>query len=95
LKQLPHMRYTAREGGAIVKIAAVKSLQGLINQAAPVGSVRLFSVLHELPTEWEKFEGDTKRSTTPTAIQASTLLWQHKLTIIPFRSAVTTPLIHL
>jgi hypothetical protein len=52
------IRYTVREGGG-VRNAAIKSL------AQAAGSVRLFSIRHEFPTEWAKFrsakiEGDEK-----------------------------------
>jgi hypothetical protein len=51
-----HIRYTAREGGDILKAAAVNNLQTLINHAQTVGSVCLFSVRHDFPTQWAKFQ---------------------------------------
>ena len=72
-----HVRYTAREGGDLLKGRAVKNLQTLINDAQAVGSVRLFSVRHEFPTEWAKFRNVTISSTTPTAALSLTLLPQH------------------
>lgn len=33
--------------------------EGLSEEAQAVGSVRLFSVRHEFPTEWAKFQGQT------------------------------------
>ena len=51
-----HIRYTAREGGDILKAAAVSNLQTLINHAQTVGSVCLFSVRHDFPTQWAKFQ---------------------------------------
>jgi hypothetical protein len=51
-----HLRYTAREGGAILKSAAVNNLTAKIGKAQTVGSVRLFSMRHEFPTEWAKFK---------------------------------------
>jgi hypothetical protein len=57
-----HVRYTAREGGAPLRDAAIENLETLIapspdpdRRAAP-GTVRLFSVRHEFPTEWAKFK---------------------------------------
>lgn len=54
-----HVRYTAREGGDIVKTQAVQNLQTLINNAKTVGSVRLFSVRQEFPSQWAKFQSVT------------------------------------
>lgn len=72
-----HVRYTAREGGDLLKGNAVKNLQTLINNAQTVGSVRLFSVRHEFPSEWAKFRSVTIGGTTPTAGLSLTLLPQH------------------
>jgi hypothetical protein len=62
-----HLRYTAREGGGLLRNGAVANLKTRIEEAQAAGSVRLFSVRHEFPTEWAKFksnkiEGDTKTS---------------------------------
>ncbi len=63
-----HVRYTAREGGEVLKAAAVNNLQNLISKAQTVGSVRLFSVRHEFPTQWAKFQSATiNPPTAPTA----------------------------
>ncbi|WP_256942563.1 hypothetical protein [Bacillus sp. OV166] len=51
-----HMRYTAREGGGLLRQGAVKNLNNLIKEAQAPGSVRLFSIRHEFPTEWAKFQ---------------------------------------
>jgi hypothetical protein len=53
------VRYTAREGGEILKAAAVQSLKTSINKAHTVGSVRLFSLRHDFPSEWAKFQSVT------------------------------------
>ena len=53
-----HIRYTAREGGKPLKTSAVKNIDGLVKNAAAAGSVRLFSVRHEFPTEWAKFKDE-------------------------------------
>jgi len=72
-----HVRYTAREGGELLKSGAVKNLQSLIGKAQTVGSVRLFSVRHEFPSEWAKFRGLSIGGTTLTAALSLTLLPQH------------------
>jgi hypothetical protein len=51
-----HIRYTAREGGDQQKAAAVTSLKSLITASQTVGSVCLFSVRHEFPSQWAKFQ---------------------------------------
>jgi hypothetical protein len=51
-----HLRYTAREGGGLLKNGAIAHLKQQIDTAQTVGSVRLFSVRHEFPTEWAKFK---------------------------------------
>lgn len=50
-----HLRYTAREGGGLLRNAAVANLKTQIESAQVAGSVRLFSLRHEFPTEWAKF----------------------------------------
>lgn len=60
-----HFRYTAREGGGLLRNGAVANLKTRIEEAQAAGSVRLFSVRHEFPSEWAKFksvkiEGATK-----------------------------------
>ncbi|MBD1833296.1 insecticidal toxin protein [Cyanobacteria bacterium FACHB-472] len=62
-----HLRYTAREGGELLRKGAIAYLTEQIEAAQTVGSVRLFSLRHEFPTEWAKFksvkiEGATKRA---------------------------------
>ena len=51
-----HIRYTAREAGGTLKIGAIANLKNLIETAQTNGSVRLFSIRHEFPTEWAKFK---------------------------------------
>jgi hypothetical protein len=50
-----HLRYTAREGGGLLRKGAVDNLNERLSAAQTAGSVRLFSVRHEFPTEWAKF----------------------------------------
>ncbi len=52
-----HIRYTAREGGELLKSGAVSNLQAQIAGASAVGSMRLFSLQREFPSEWHKFKG--------------------------------------
>jgi Tc toxin complex TcA C-terminal TcB-binding domain len=51
-----HVRYTAREGGDLLKAAAIQNLTNRINNHQTVGSVCLFSIRHDFPTEWAKFQ---------------------------------------
>lgn len=69
-----HVRYTAREGGAVLKAASVQNLQTLINKAQTVGSVCLLSVRHDFPTQWAKFQAATIGGSTPTAELSITLI---------------------
>jgi hypothetical protein len=50
-----HVRYTAREGGGMLRNGAISQLRELIAAGKAVGSVRLFSVRHEFPSEWARF----------------------------------------
>ena len=50
-----HIRYTAREGGQLLRNAAVEHVGDLIAESQAAGSVRLFSVPHEFPGEWARF----------------------------------------
>jgi hypothetical protein len=52
-----HIRYTAREGGGLLRNGAIAHVKQLIADAQAVGSVRLFSVRHEFPTAWADFQG--------------------------------------
>jgi hypothetical protein len=51
-----HVHYTAREGGDLLRRYAVENLADAIKTGQAAGSVRLFSVRHEFPTEWAKFK---------------------------------------
>src|SRR5262249_44265477 len=62
-----HVRYTAREGGDVMKASAVQNLQTQINHAQTVGSIRLFSVRQEFPSEWAKFQNVSIQGATVTA----------------------------
>ncbi|MBS0150492.1 MAG: peptidoglycan-binding protein [Nitrospira sp.] len=47
-----HVRYTAREGGDLLREAALKSIE---SEFAGIPLQRSFSALHEFPTEWNAF----------------------------------------
>lgn len=51
-----HIRYTAREGGSLLRQGAISNVKTLIDEAKAAGSVRLFSVRDEFPNEWAKFQ---------------------------------------
>jgi hypothetical protein len=63
-----HLRYTARDGGTALRTAAVQQVKDLIDTAQTSGSIRLFLIRHEFPTEWARFT-----SVTPDADQRSKL----------------------
>lgn len=50
-----HVRYRAREAGELLRRAANEHVAALIEQASAPGSVRLFSMAYEFPTEWARF----------------------------------------
>lgn len=54
-----HIRYTARDGGALLRKAAVDHVSSSIEAAKAAGSVRLFAVRDEFPSEWARFQGLT------------------------------------
>jgi hypothetical protein len=50
-----HLRYTAREGGASLQMAARNAVQALISDAAKALQMRFFSACHEFPNAWHQF----------------------------------------
>jgi hypothetical protein len=60
-----HLRYTAREGGTVLRTAAAANLKACIDEAQAIGSVRLFSVRHEFPSEWAKLKNGTLSNNPP------------------------------
>jgi hypothetical protein len=54
-----HLRYTAREGGSLLRQGATGQLKELMDAAQAAGSVRLFSARHEFPSEWARFQDQT------------------------------------
>lgn len=60
-----HIKYTAREGGVILRNGALANLKTCIEEAQTVGAVRLFSVRHEFPIEWAKFQSANQSGNPP------------------------------
>lgn len=54
-----HIRYTAREGGGLLRSGALANLRAAIEEATAAGCVRLFSVRHEFPSAWAAFVNQT------------------------------------
>ena len=54
-----HVRYTAREGGDGLKKLATANLEDHIGSGKTTGSVRLFSMRHEFPSDWAKLKAAT------------------------------------
>jgi hypothetical protein len=50
-----HVRYTAREGGDLLKRAAKTALQVAIAEGENAPLARFFSAKHEFPTDWYRF----------------------------------------
>ena len=72
-----HIRYTAREGGSLLRNGAIAHLKDQIEVAQTIGSVRLFSLRHEFPTEWAKFKSVKIESETKTAELTLNLRKEH------------------
>ncbi|MCC6916288.1 hypothetical protein [Nitrosomonas sp.] len=51
-----HIRYTAREGGALLRNSALTYINELISEAQAPGTLRLFSARQEFPAEWARFQ---------------------------------------
>ncbi|HZZ80934.1 MAG TPA: hypothetical protein VFE62_20700, partial [Gemmataceae bacterium] len=50
-----HIRYTAREGGGLLRQAALENLKTAAGLKS-AGGVRLFSVRYEFPSDWARFK---------------------------------------
>jgi hypothetical protein len=50
-----HIRYTARDGGGLLRNGAIANLKELIASGKAMNSMRLFSVRQEFPAEWARF----------------------------------------
>jgi Tc toxin complex TcA C-terminal TcB-binding domain len=55
-----HFRYTAREGGALLKDGSIKKIEEIIENASSSGLARSFSLRHDFPTEWHRFISSTE-----------------------------------
>jgi hypothetical protein len=72
-----HLRYTAREGGNTLRKLAVANLEDRIGAAKTAGSVRLFSMRHEFPSDWAKFKNAQTSSSAPFAPLTFTMRPEH------------------
>jgi hypothetical protein len=56
---LLHVRYTARQGGALLRNQSLAEIEQSLNDMLPAqnlaGVARLFSARHEFPSEWQRF----------------------------------------
>jgi hypothetical protein len=84
-----HLRYTAREGGAALKAAAVEHLANQVAEANAVGSVRLLSVRSDFPTEWARFKAITLDGATQEAPLSITLRKEH----YPYWAGTMAPIV--
>jgi hypothetical protein len=55
-----HLRYTAREGGALLKDGAQDKINEIVKDAKTSGLTRSFSLKHDFPTEWHRFVNSTE-----------------------------------
>ena len=51
-----HIRYTARQGGELLRNGAKELMKEALEIGEAIGSTRLFSLRHEFPSEWAKFQ---------------------------------------
>lgn len=54
-----HLRYTARQGGTPQWDKAVEHMKELVGEANEAGLALLFSLKHDFPTEWHRFNTGT------------------------------------
>lgn len=54
-----HLRYTAREGGGLLKNGAVQRIKEIVQDASQSGLALSFSLRHNFPTEWHRFVTST------------------------------------
>jgi len=72
-----HIRYTSREGGDPLRKLAVSNLEDCIGTGKTVGSIRLFSMRHEFPSDWAKFKNAKVGSPGPLAPLTFTMRPEH------------------
>jgi hypothetical protein len=63
---LLHIRYTARQGGALLRDTAVTELKTMIGEAAQTPLKRLFSLRYDFPNEWHRFSDEAAGDLTIT-----------------------------
>ena len=51
-----HVHYTARQGGAVLREAALKGLKSVLRAEVSAPQARLFSLRHEFPSEWSRLQ---------------------------------------
>jgi hypothetical protein len=72
-----HLRYTARDGGGLLRQGAIANLETRIAECRAPGSIRLFSVRHEFPTEWARFKGIRLTDVAPVVDLSLTFREEH------------------
>jgi hypothetical protein len=63
-----HLRYTSRDGGAILKNAAIAAMNAAIADTDSAPLMRLFSARHEFPNDWYRFLHPTDQTATSQAM---------------------------
>ena len=86
-----HLRYTAREGGGLLKQQVTNELQDAINEMMTLaenrtGLFRLFSVRHEFPGDWHQFLYPADEPPNQTWSQTLQLDLQSNHFPLPFRN---------
>jgi hypothetical protein len=64
-----HLKYTAREGGDMLRRAAQQSQKDMLTDDQNTPHARLFSLKHEFPTEWYRFLHPTDLNATDQTMQ--------------------------
>ncbi len=72
-----HMRYTARQGGGILKSGATQAIQELI--FANTGLVRMFNLKQDFPNDWYQY---TSTDNNPDPVNFKTILKKEHLSYI-------------
>jgi hypothetical protein len=68
-----HIRYTARDGGELLRTKASAHLRELVAAGQAAGSTRLLSVRQEFPTQWANFTAAPAGNGAPASPRALTL----------------------
>jgi hypothetical protein len=64
-----HLRYTARQGGDVLREKAIRYLQPLLAESSTAGLGLLFSLRHDYATEWAAFVNSTANTPFNATIQ--------------------------